>query len=130
MGLLDTLWAAFSWRHDRTAHVTVDVRFAVVQPTSEPVVAITAVSRTEHPIRVTSVAIAADSLPGKTAWDANPHALSTLPGVIPPHDSRVAYMSVIGLEQSGINLQQPIRGGVSLSTNDMVWSEKRTLVGS
>jgi hypothetical protein len=130
MGLLDTLWSAFSWKHDRTSHVTVDVRFAVITPTGEPVVAITAINRSQHPVRVNSVALDADSLPGKTAWDANPHPVSTLPGVIPTHDSRVAYMGVLGLEQSGVDLRRPIRGGVSLATDDMVWSPTRTLVSS
>jgi hypothetical protein len=129
VGLLDTLWSAFSWRHDRTSHVTVDVRFAVLTPSGEPVVTVTAINRSQHDVRVNAVAIEADSLPGKTAWDADPRPFSTLPGVIPPHDSRVAYMGVLGLEQSGVDLHRPIRGGVSLATDDMIWSAKRTLVG-
>ncbi len=90
-------------------------------------VAIKAVSKTSHALRATNSAIDAESPPGQTWWAVQPHPLSTIPGVIAPFDSAHAFFDAERLAKQGVDLKQPIRGGIKLSTADMIWSEPTVL---
>jgi hypothetical protein len=130
MGLIDILWNAFTRSQDRQAHLEVNIKngfFTYGPHPGEPMVIVTATNRSQHPIRVASVALKADSIGDQVAWDANPHPQSQLPGIIQPFDSAQAFMPGSGLQQSGIDLTRRIRAGVKLGDDTIVWSRPRVL---
>lgn len=88
---------------------------------------VTAINRSQHPIRVASVAIQADSLGKGAAWDVHPRPESNLPGIIPPLDSAEAYFMASDLKAVGIDLTRWVRGGVKLGDEQMVWSGPKVL---
>jgi len=123
-------WQVYTWRHGRQIHVVVTVSKAhpiLSDGTVLSMVAIKAVSKTSHPLRATNSAIDAESLPRQTWWAVQPHPLSSIPGVIAPFDSGEAFFDAEKLAEQRIDLKKPIRGGIKLSTDDMIWSEPTVL---
>jgi hypothetical protein len=123
-------WQIYTWWHGRRLHVRVGVRIAQTYDATghwKDWVVITAVSRTNYPVRTTNAGLKAESLPGKTLWCVNAHPLATIPGVIPPHDSAQAFLDAESMAKDGLDLGQPIRACVALSTDERVWSEPTVL---
>ncbi|MGO9960776.1 MAG: hypothetical protein ACLP50_33160 [Solirubrobacteraceae bacterium] len=123
-------WQIYTWRHGRRPHIVVTVEMAypmtLTGPTP-PMIAITAISHTNHPVRATNAGIRADSVPGQTAWGVRPHPLSSIPGVIPPHDSAQSFVDAQSLVNQGVDLHQPLCGAVRLSTGEIALSEPTVL---
>jgi hypothetical protein len=127
---LGTGWQIYTWLHGRRLHVRVSVRIASTFDAAgrwKDWIVITAISRTNYPVRTTNAGIQSESLPSKMAWCVNPHPLSTIPGVIPPHDSAQAFLEVPSLAKDGFDVGLPVRACVSLSTDERIWSEPTTL---
>lgn len=127
------IWQVYTWWHGRRLHMRVSVRIASTYDAAgqwKDWIVITATSRTNYPVRTTNAGIQSKSVPGKMAWCVNPHPLSTIPGVIPPHDSAQAFLELPSPAKDGFDFRQPVRACVSLSTeDDRIWSEWTVLQG-
>jgi hypothetical protein len=123
-------WQVYTWWHGNRPHVlvTVEVGYPIASTGPlAPMIVITAISRTDHPIRATNAGIRAESLPGKIGWGVHPHPLSSIPGVIPPHDSAQSFIDLGSVKAQGTDLSKPIRGAVKLSTGEVLWSDPTVL---
>lgn len=123
-------WQVYTWRHDRKPHVEVNVELVYPMTGNQPVqplMVVTAVSRSSHPVRALNAGLRVEGEPGKIGWGMKPHPLSTIPGVIQPHDSATAFFDPGLLALQGVDLEQELRGGVALSTGDQFWSEPAAL---
>src|ERR1039457_3649940 len=119
-------WQIYTWRHGRQAHLTVTIKRAYpifADGTMPSMVSVKAVSHTGHELRATNAAIQADSLEGQTWWAVAKHDLSSIPGPIPAFDAAEAFFDADKLTEQGVDFKQPVRGGVKLSNDDIVWSE-------
>jgi len=123
-------WQVFTWRRSRSTRVKVEARMAMVGgPSPETIVAVTAVNRSEHPVRVDSAGL---MLQDGSRRDLPVMHLPAhdrgLPGTVAPRDSATAHLHIQSVEAAGIDVYRPITAFVWLSTGERVESKPTQLM--
>lgn len=90
-------------------------------PSPETIVAITAVNRSEHPVRVASVGLVLQDGSRRDMFVARlPAHDGGLPGIIAPRDSGTAPVHFEEVEAAGIDAYRPVTAFVWRSTGERV----------
>lgn len=116
-------WQAWTWWHSRTPRVEVRIRTAILGGaggTTEEVVMLEAINRSEFRVNVKTVAFVYENEAGEEFAYILLHQLpgSTLPGAIEPHDSGSTWGRIEQMKAKGVPIGTSLRGLVSLATGD------------
>jgi hypothetical protein len=122
-------WRIYTWRHDRQAHVEVELANAlpvIVGEVGDHSFQITATNRGDHPVTITSAGFVTQD--GRDMVMLKTPFPDALPCVVPPRDSRQTFMASETLEEAGLEVYGHIRGFVRISTGERYESKPRVLM--
>jgi hypothetical protein len=118
------VWQIYAWNHSRKLHLQVLVRRGA-SDNFGATVRIIAVNRSSYPVRVTAVGFDDPRGPAlQTSWTEQ-WPESSLPGVVPPHDSRQAAIPLPDLPPNLLGAR--VIAWVTTSTGDQVRSSPTNL---
>ena len=125
-------WQVISWRLARTDRLKVEVRYVILgtSPTITHGIAVTAVNRSDHAVRVEAVGLHLQDGSGDAYQQFRQPEIATIPGAIASHDSGATYFRLEDVEAAGVDVFKPLTAWVRLSTGRTVGSEATTLRSS
>jgi hypothetical protein len=114
-------WQVYSWLHSRSTRVEVRVDMGMTEEPRGTLIAVTAVNRSEHPIRIASAGLFAPGGDDLVARN-HPDIKGAIPGDVAARDSGIAHFHLQELQHAGFDLTQPIAGYAWLSTGERIES--------
>jgi hypothetical protein len=123
-------WQVYAWRRARKTVLEVQVTMGLLTfgPQAVPAVILTAVNRSDHPVRVTSTGILAQDGSGKVLTAVASPPGSQLPGDVPSRDSRMTWYDPDDLARTGIDVLRPVVAQVILGDGTLVRSKGHALM--
>lgn len=123
-------WQVFQWSHARRVRLVVTARRAAIgfgPDNIPPVVAISAVNNSDFQVNIAAAGTDMQDGSGGTL-NMMPMPGATIPGVVAPHDSATAFLRQDSAEEAGLDLYQPVRAWVRLSTGQTIYSDAEPLL--
>lgn len=104
-----TAWKIFVWRHDRKAHVKVEISAGILvlggMPDDDVMLFVTATNTATTPVTISNVWLERpDVSGGLRAFLPNRQPMCTLPGIVAGRHNGQAYFRIPGLESGGFDV--------------------------